>query len=36
MYPVSDADPFSPAFFDDPFPVYAALRDAGLAVWLTR
>ncbi len=36
MHPVSDADPFSPAFFDDPFPVHAALRDAGPAVWLTR
>ena len=36
MHPVSDADPFSAAYFDDPFPVQAALRDAGPAVHLTR
>lgn len=36
MHPASDADPFSAAFFDDPFPVHAALRDAGPAVRLTR
>ena len=36
MYPTSDADPFSAAYFDDPFPVQAALRDAGPAVRLTR
>ena len=34
--PISDADPFSTAFFDDPYPVHAALRDAGPAVWLSR
>jgi cytochrome P450 len=34
--PVSDADPFSHAFFEDPFPTHAALRDAGPVVWLSR
>jgi len=36
MHPTSDADPFSAAYFDDPFPVQAALRDAGPVVQLTR
>jgi len=36
MHPVSDADPFCAAYFDDPFPTQAALRDAGPAVWLSR
>lgn len=31
-----DIDPFSSAFFDDPFPVHAALRDAGPVVYLPR
>ncbi len=35
-YPVSDADPFSAEFFEDPFPVHAALRDAGPVVRLSR
>ena len=34
--PVSDLDPFSIAFFDDPFPEHARLRDAGPVVWLRR
>jgi 4-methoxybenzoate monooxygenase (O-demethylating) len=34
--PVSDADPFSAGFFDDPFPIHAQLRDAGAVVWLRR
>ena len=29
-----DIDPFAPAFFDDPFPAHAALRDAGALVFL--
>jgi hypothetical protein len=28
-HPGSYADPFSAAYFDDPFPVQSALRDAG-------
>ena len=36
MYATSDADPFCAEYFDDPFPVQAALRDAGPAVWLSR
>ncbi len=36
MHPTSDADPFSAEYFDDPFPVQAALRDAGPVVRLTR
>lgn len=35
-YPVSDADPFSAEFFEDPFSVHAALRDAGPVVRLSR
>jgi len=34
--PVLDFDPFSTAFFDDPYPVHAALREAGPVVWLSR
>jgi hypothetical protein len=34
--PLADADPFSAAFFDDPFPTFAALRDAGPVVRLAR
>jgi len=33
---VSDADPFSEAFFENPFPTHAALRDAGPLVRLSR
>ena len=32
--PVSDVDPFSMEFLDDPFPSYGQLRDAGPVVWL--
>lgn len=32
----SDIDPFSEAFFADPFPAHAALRDAGPVVRLSR
>ena len=35
-YPVSDADPFSAEFFENPFPVHAELRDAGPVVRLSR
>jgi len=34
--PSLDIDPFSQAFFDDPFPVHAALRDAGPVAYLPR
>ena len=34
--PVSDVDPFSKPFFDDPFSTHATLRDAGPVVWLSR
>ena len=34
--PVSDADPFSAEFFENPFPIHAALRDAGPVVRLSR
>jgi cytochrome P450 len=33
---VVDVDPFSLAFFADPYPSHAALRDAGRVVWLSR
>jgi 4-methoxybenzoate monooxygenase (O-demethylating) len=33
---VSDLDPFSKEYFDDPYPAQAALREAGDAVWLSR
>jgi len=32
--PRSSLDPFSTAFFDEPFPEHAKLRDAGPVVWL--
>ena len=32
--PSLDIDPFSIAYFDDPFPVQQQLRDAGPVVWL--
>src|SRR5215469_14312810 len=34
--PVSDIDPFCAAFFEDPFPAHAALREAGPVVRLSR
>src|SRR5436190_22208212 len=34
--PVSDIDPFCAAFFEDPFPAHAALRDAGPVVRLSK
>ncbi len=34
--PRLEIDPFSAAFFDDPFPAHAALRDAGPLVYLPR
>jgi 4-methoxybenzoate monooxygenase (O-demethylating) len=34
--PASDADPFGPRYLADPAPMYAALRDAGPVVYLTR
>ena len=34
--PVSDLDPFSIAFFDDPYPSHAQLRDAGPVVYLSQ
>ena len=34
--PSSDADPFSAAFFDDPFPTLQSSREAGPVVWLNR
>ena len=34
--PVSEIDPFCAAFFDDPFPAHAALREAGPVVRLAR
>ncbi|MGH6950543.1 MAG: cytochrome P450 [Vitreimonas sp.] len=33
---VSQLDPFSQAYFDDPYPAQEALREAGDAVWLAR
>jgi 4-methoxybenzoate monooxygenase (O-demethylating) len=35
-YPVSDVDPYSPAFMDDPYPHLETLRDAGPVVRLER
>jgi len=35
-HPVSDADPFSAAFFEDPHPIHEELREAGPVVWLAR
>ncbi len=34
--PISDADPFSDEFSDDPYRFHAELRDAGPVVWLAR
>ena len=34
--PTLDADPFCEAFFADPYPVHAQLRDAGPFVWLSK
>ncbi|HEY1930552.1 MAG TPA: cytochrome P450 [Acetobacteraceae bacterium] len=34
--PSLDVDPFCREFFDDPFPVHAALRDAGPVAYLPR
>ncbi|MBV9117471.1 MAG: cytochrome P450 [Acetobacteraceae bacterium] len=34
--PALDIDPFSAAFFEDPFPAHAALREAGPVVRLSR
>jgi 4-methoxybenzoate monooxygenase (O-demethylating) len=34
--PISDADPFSDEFSDDPYRFHAELRDAGPVVWLSR
>ena len=33
--PALDADPFSAAFFADPYPVHERLREAGPFVWLS-
>jgi len=34
--PAIDADPFSAGYFEDPFPIQAAMRDAGPVVRLSR
>ncbi|WP_428535253.1 cytochrome P450 [Rhodopila sp.] len=34
MIPALDIDPFCQAFFDDPYPAHAAMRDAGPVVYL--
>src|SRR3712207_7186830 len=34
--PTSGIDPFSESFFEDPFPVHEALREAGPVVRLSR
>jgi 4-methoxybenzoate monooxygenase (O-demethylating) len=34
--PVSDVDPFSIEFFEDPHRIHDELREAGPAVWLDR
>jgi cytochrome P450 len=34
MIPALDIDPFCKAFFDDPYPAHAAMRDAGPVVYL--
>lgn len=36
MIPALDIDPFQQAFFDDPYPAHAAMRDAGPVVYLPR
>ncbi len=34
--PVSPLDPFSAAYFEDPYPAQEALREAGPVVWLEK
>lgn len=34
--PILDVDPFSTAYFDDPFPIMEQMRDAGPFVWLAK
>lgn len=34
--PVSDADPFSAGFFENPHPIHDELREAGPVVRLSR
>jgi cytochrome P450 len=36
VIPALDIDPFCIAFFDDPYPAHAAMRDAGPVVYLPR
>jgi 4-methoxybenzoate monooxygenase (O-demethylating) len=36
VVPALDIDPFCNAFFDDPYPAHAAMRDAGPVVYLPR
>ncbi len=36
MIPTLDIDPYCQAFFDDPYPAHAAMRDAGSVVYLPR
>ncbi len=36
MIPALDIDPYCTAFFDDPYPAHAAIRDAGPVVYLPR
>ncbi|HBK07182.1 MAG TPA: cytochrome P450 [Acetobacteraceae bacterium] len=36
MIPALDIDPFCQAFFDDPYPAHAAMREAGAVVYLPR
>jgi 4-methoxybenzoate monooxygenase (O-demethylating) len=36
MIPSLGVDPFCTAFFDDPYPAHAAMRDAGSVVYLPR
>jgi len=36
MIPALDIDPFCKAFFDDPYPAHATMRDAGPVVYLPR
>ena len=34
--PVSNIDPFSRAFLEDPYPHHENLREAGAVVWLEQ
>lgn len=34
--PVSDIDPFSDTFFNDPYPFHAQLRETAPVVWLSK